>query len=200
MRLYVGYQEKNKYISTPRFLTTIFRKRSAHIHCLQLTCPESSASPTCRPDFTSIHCPQLSQRSSNPCSTYFPTAAQRQSRHRPSGILCDKNLWHQHHDPFPVIMSSPSPAQHTTNEAPRDPEIDVDIDAEMTDTQNASAPNANGTSSSNIDPDNPPQTDNQPSTSAAHHNRKDATLREFLSKMDDYAPIVRPSSYHHTQY
>ncbi len=25
----------------------------------------------------------------------------------------------------------------------------------------------------------------------SHHNRKDVTLREFLSKMDDYAPIVR---------
>ena len=88
-------------------------------------------------------------------------------------------------------MSSPSPAQPTASDATKDPEVDVDIDAEMGDTQNTAAPNANGVPSSNPDPEHPAQTDNQPTSTAAHHNRKDATLREFLSKMDDYAPIVR---------
>jgi hypothetical protein len=87
-------------------------------------------------------------------------------------------------------MSSPTPADPSANDSIKDPELDVDIDAEMTDTQNASAPNANGASSSNIDPEYPPQADNQQPTGGPHHNRKDATLREFLSKMDDYAPIV----------
>jgi hypothetical protein len=90
-------------------------------------------------------------------------------------------------------MSSSPIAEPAASDAPKDPEIDVDIDAEMTDTKPATAPNANGASSSNIDPDYPPQQDNQPSTSSLHHNRKDATLREFLSKMDDYAPVVRLS-------
>ena len=115
------------------------------------------------------------------------TACERQPvRHRPR-LLCSLNF----------TMSSPTPADTTTNDATRNPEIDVDIDAEMTDTQTLSVPNANGASSSNIDPEYPPQQDNQPSTTAAHHNRKDATLREFLSKMDDYAPIVRSSTHAH---
>lgn len=88
-------------------------------------------------------------------------------------------------------MSSPSPAQPTANDAPNEPEADFDVDAEMTDTQNPAAANANG-ASSNVEPEYPNQ-DNQPTTTASHHNRKDATLREFLSKMDDYAPIVRSS-------
>ena len=84
-------------------------------------------------------------------------------------------------------MSSPTPAGPPTDDATKDPENEFDIDAEMTDTQNASAPHANG---ANIDPEYPAQQEHQPTTTGPHHNRKDATLREFLSKMDDYSPIV----------
>ena len=61
-------------------------------------------------------------------------------------------------------------------------------DAEMGDTEeNTSRPQE--TSSSTLDHEFHP-TDSQPITSTPHQNRKDATLKEFLSKMDDYAPIV----------
>jgi hypothetical protein len=84
-------------------------------------------------------------------------------------------------------MSSPTPADLPADNVPSaDADADVDVDAEMTDAQNASGPIANGISST-VEPDSAPE---QPSTTASHHNRKDATLREFLSKMDDYAPIV----------
>jgi len=70
---------------------------------------------------------------------------------------------------------------------------DVDIDTEMGDTQEISTSrNPNETSSTTLDHEFS-QAETQPASSAAHHNRKDATLREFLSKMDDYAPIVRDS-------
>lgn len=93
-------------------------------------------------------------------------------------------------------MSSPPPAEASTENAQPEADVDVDIDAEMTDTQNASGTIANGTSST-VEPDSVQET--QPSTTGPHHNRKDATLREFLSKMDDYAPIVSPSNFviHH---
>jgi hypothetical protein len=84
-------------------------------------------------------------------------------------------------------MSSPTPADPPTDNVPAaEAEADVDVDAEMTDAQNPSGATANGTSST-VEPDTAPE---QPAPTASHHNRKDATLREFLSKMDDYAPIV----------
>ena len=87
-------------------------------------------------------------------------------------------------------MSSPPAVDSATADAPpKDPtlEEDVEIDTEMADTQ-ANAGAANGAPSSNTDQD---MQEAQPQPTAAQHNRKDATLREFLSKMDDYAPIVR---------
>ena len=87
-------------------------------------------------------------------------------------------------------MSSPTePA--VGNPIPRD----LDLDAEMQDasTQDVSAVRQ----SDNTDIDMTTQTETQqPATGSgpsnlSHHNRKDVTLREFLSKMDDYAPIVR---------
>lgn len=77
----------------------------------------------------------------------------------------------------------------------------MDIDAEMADTntQEAStttARNPNEVSSGTLDHEFT-QSETQPATATAttssglpHHNRKDVSLREFLSKMDDYAPIV----------
>jgi len=83
-------------------------------------------------------------------------------------------------------MSSPS--------APVEDVGDVPIDEEMTNAVDAPpSPLPNGAqdhSSSTMDHDYNPQPEGQSSQHAAHHNRKDVTLREFLSKMDDYAPIV----------
>lgn len=85
-------------------------------------------------------------------------------------------------------MSSPTP-NAAPEEAPKDNELDADVDAEMTDSQVPAAPTTNGPSS-NVEPDYTQQQETQATSNASHHNRKDATLREFLSKMDDYAPIV----------
>lgn len=99
-------------------------------------------------------------------------------------------------------MSSP-PAMAETGDAPRN----VDNDTEMEDTQDASATGAatarntqnENSSAATLDHDFP-QSDSQPAagtgtgagSSLLNNNRKDVTLREFLSKMDDYAPIVGP--------
>lgn len=88
-------------------------------------------------------------------------------------------------------MSSPAPAENPAGDAPPPPqpsttEGDVDLDAEMADTQANTSATANGATSN---PDQEMQ-DTQPAPAAAQQNRKDATLREFMSKMDDYAPIV----------
>ncbi|KAJ9613420.1 hypothetical protein H2200_003362 [Cladophialophora chaetospira] len=83
-------------------------------------------------------------------------------------------------------MSSPADAA-AGGSAPRD----IDLDAEMPD---AGTQDAAGRQDG--DQDMTTQTDTQqPATGSgpsgpAHHNRKDVTLREFLSKMDDYAPII----------
>ena len=86
-----------------------------------------------------------------------------------------------------LIMSSPL--------APAEEVGDIAVDEEMTNAvDQPPSPLPNGTqdhSSSTMDHDYNPQPETQPSQSAPHHNRKDATLREFLSKMDEYAPIVR---------
>ena len=76
---------------------------------------------------------------------------------------------------------------------------EMDVDAEMEDTQDTSAAaggantNRNETSSATLDHDFT-QSETQPATggvsSLLNNNRKDVTLREFMSKMDDYAPIV----------
>ena len=85
-----------------------------------------------------------------------------------------------------LIMSSPLP--------PAEEVSDMPIDEEMTNAVDQPAsPLPNGTqdhSSSTMDHDYNPHPEGQTSQSAPHHNRKDATLREFLGKMDEYAPIV----------
>ncbi|KIW60751.1 hypothetical protein PV05_00944 [Exophiala xenobiotica] len=98
-------------------------------------------------------------------------------------------------------MSSPPPPEDTTA---------MDVDTEMADntqdtTANGSSEAApapapaprnnapNETSSGTLDHDFT-QSETQPAETTtsglSHHNRKDVTLREFLSKMDDYAPII----------
>lgn len=92
-------------------------------------------------------------------------------------------------------MTSPPPSTDQQNGTlSKDAGVDVDVDAEMVDTQDdpAQPPNLNEISSTTLDHDYP-QPETQPAAGApglAHHDRKDVTLREFLSKMDDYAPIV----------
>ena len=71
-----------------------------------------------------------------------------------------------------------------------DEEMDQDIDADMADTQDNSTKHGQDTSSSTLDHEPTTQTSTQPTTSSPHHNRKDTTLREFITKMDDYAPII----------
>jgi hypothetical protein len=73
---------------------------------------------------------------------------------------------------------------------PVDVENDRDLDAEMEDTQEDATAHTQDPSSSTLDHE-VTQTETQPTSSLPHQNRKDTTLREFLSKMDDYAPIVR---------
>lgn len=89
-------------------------------------------------------------------------------------------------------MSSPIRADAAAGEAPPpDATADIDADVDMADdsAQQANAPAAiNGASSSNPDQD---MADSAPAVQSTQQNRKDATLREFMSKMDDYAPIVR---------
>ncbi len=68
----------------------------------------------------------------------------------------------------------------------------MDLDAEM---QDASTQDA--TVRQDGDQDMTTQADTQQPTtgsSLSNQNRKDVTLREFLSKMDDYAPIVSSCS------
>lgn len=80
-----------------------------------------------------------------------------------------------------------------------DPNIrDQVVDAEMEDIADpaGNASTSRNPNDTSMDHDFT-QSEAQPATAAAgggglaHHNRKDVTLREFLSKMDDYAPIVR---------
>ncbi|KIY01217.1 uncharacterized protein Z520_02769 [Fonsecaea multimorphosa CBS 102226] len=86
-------------------------------------------------------------------------------------------------------MSSPgeAPAGDTASR-------EIDVDAEMEDATTQDAP---ARQEENVDHDMTTQTETQqPGATATtasglpHHNRKDVTLREFLSKMDDYAPII----------
>ncbi|KAF7503473.1 hypothetical protein GJ744_003702 [Endocarpon pusillum] len=80
-------------------------------------------------------------------------------------------------------------------------QADVDADLEMEDdtTRDPQAQHTQDTSSSTLDHEPTTQTDTQPQqpeqqpNSTSHGpppSRKDASLREFLSKMDDYAPII----------
>jgi len=114
---------------------------------------------------------------------------------------------------IPVTNSGPPPADVDTS-----PEVDENIDEDnVTDPIETTLPSMDG---SNDAPDT-----GSPSTRAAEPNtaelaenqeikaedgiqpeivepripaKKDATLREFLGKMDDFAPIVRPL-YHPTR-
>lgn len=70
-----------------------------------------------------------------------------------------------------------------------DPGNDRDFDAEMEDPPEDATTHTQEPSSSTVD-NEPTQPETQLTSGPPHQNRKDTTLREFLSKMDDYAPIV----------
>jgi hypothetical protein len=130
-----------------------------------------------------------------------------------SRILYDLN-------PSSILPSTLRKMATEANDATAPPkEMDVDVDAEMEDTQDTAAATTttgaaggtgghntqnNESSSATLDHDFT-QSEAQPAAAGAtatattgtgtgtgllHGNRKDVTLREFLSKMDDYAPIV----------
>lgn len=89
-------------------------------------------------------------------------------------------------------MADPPEAMPQATEAAKD-DVERDIDADMGDArEDDTTTHAQETSTSTLD-NEPMQTDTQPTSSLPHQNRKDTTLREFLSKMDDYAPIVSAS-------
>ncbi|KIV93848.1 hypothetical protein PV10_05032 [Exophiala mesophila] len=92
------------------------------------------------------------------------------------------------------MASPPTATDQQNGTLTKDDGVDVDVDAEMADTQDAPAQprNPNETSSTNLDNEySQPETQSAPGVAGlAHHDRKDVTLREFLSKMDDYAPII----------
>ena len=84
--------------------------------------------------------------------------------------------------------AAPSPSQAEQG----NDEIGKSFDAEMEDVLGDNTKNAQEGSSSTLDNEAMPS-DTQNIPALPHNNRKDTTLREFLSKMDDYAPIVCPS-------
>ena len=83
-------------------------------------------------------------------------------------------------------VSSPTaqPTDEQTNNV--DPPAE---DAEMEDAEENVVVNPEERSSQTMDHEDKPA-EAEPVPSLPHRNRKDATLREFLSKMEDYAPIV----------
>lgn len=93
-------------------------------------------------------------------------------------------------------MSSP-PASGAAAPAPaigkpENPDGDADVDAEMEDVnQDTTAQNtSSGTLDNDLSATQQASDTQQTGSTLLHQNRKDVTLREFLSKMDDYAPIV----------
>jgi len=70
------------------------------------------------------------------------------------------------------------------DQAQADFEASVEVDFNMDDNPATSATNVDGAN------DAPPET-KLPALETRIPAKKDASLREFLSKMDDYAPIVR---------
>lgn len=100
-----------------------------------------------------------------------------------------------------LAMSSPTnrdPDPDNQQLPPTDPDVqnEFDVDAEMEDqTQGDTSATAQNTSSATLDHEmgstQQQDLDGSGATSSLpQQNRKDVTLREFLSKMDDYAPIV----------
>lgn len=93
-------------------------------------------------------------------------------------------------------MSSPTVAAPSapTNDETKDVEVDAEMEDITQDAITSNAPGATNDRSSTVDNDtatltaDPTQTQTQ--STLPTQSRKDVTLREFLSKMDDYAPII----------
>jgi transcription initiation factor TFIID subunit 10 len=88
-------------------------------------------------------------------------------------------------------MADAKPSLDDLAQEPRDEEMDASIETEIVpETQVANSMNMDG---ANDDPQASGQTvaDIPVAQEARIPAKKDANLREFLGKMDDYAPIVR---------
>jgi hypothetical protein len=117
---------------------------------------------------------------------------------------------------LPRKMADPSTQPHSTQNTTTTNDQDfppstaagsyLDADLEMEDDTTRDPPTQHGqdTSSSTLDHEPTTQTDTQqqqkqeqeqpnPTSNGPPPSRKDASLREFLGKMDDYAPIVSPN-------
>lgn len=86
------------------------------------------------------------------------------------------------------IPPSATPVEPTTDSAVK-PEPDLDASIEQDIDMNAEQTQATG------DDNAPLPTDDDPMAAAPQPSKKETSLREFLGKMDDYAPIVRDFSY-----
>jgi len=88
-------------------------------------------------------------------------------------------------------VDASQPSQDLTAAEPQTQEKDIDasIEADIN-MSGTSHPNAmNLDVSGDLDPTSAPELDRV--APAPDSQKKDASLREFLNKMDDYAPIVR---------
>lgn len=82
------------------------------------------------------------------------------------------------------IPPSSTPAETGTDSAVK-PEPDIDASIEKDIEMNADQTQPSG------DDNAPLPTDDDPLATAPQPSKKETSLREFLGKMDDYAPIVR---------
>lgn len=99
--------------------------------------------------------------------------------------------------------SSSARTTSQTNADVDDAELEQDPDVGMVGTQDtvektdSQQPSAAAAVAAAVAPAAPEQPDISMEMPPAPPSRKDATLREFLSKMDDYAPIVRRNQVSH---
>ncbi|MCJ1482293.1 hypothetical protein MMC06_002456 [Schaereria dolodes] len=92
------------------------------------------------------------------------------------------------HDPFANIDSDPSNSSVPQADSDLDAALDNDID--MTAAPSTNANNPDPFDGMNPLDDDDPTTGLDPPIEARIPSRKDISLREFLGKMDDYAPII----------
>lgn len=101
-----------------------------------------------------------------------------------------------------ITNANSHPQDFSLSSTAADPDPYVDLEMEDDTARDPQTQHGQDTSSSTLDHEHTTQTDTQqqeepaPQADSSTSNnpplsRKDASLREFLSKMDDYAPIVR---------
>lgn len=80
-----------------------------------------------------------------------------------------------------IAMSDPTPSTNQPAPSTQSDPMDTEVDAEIDMSIDPAPP----------DPENP-NIETEPVPELREPTKKDISLRDFLSKMDDYAPIVRP--------